>query len=116
MADITNNLDNVLDSIMSDLDLEKNLAETKGVNNLMNKFAPQEMDRLTNVLFIGLRIGLSRIVSEQVQDQQEQLNILSTTVVKELQDSSTDLSVKNLEKKFDVLDFINHVYADLSLK
>lgn len=113
MADFTNNLDDTLDQIMFDLDLEKDLAETQAIASLMDKLAPQEMDRLVSVLSMGVRQGLTKIIKNQIKDNQQQSLAISTSVAKELQDASGDFGINDLEKQFNVDNFCGRVFQAL---
>lgn len=116
MNDFVNNLDEIVDQMMLGIDLEKLLFQIEGFSYLLKKLAPQEMDRLVNILFTGFRAGLLEIVTNKIEDGQKQLEIIKKAVEKELRDASADMGIKDLEKKFNVNDFCSRAYDGLTLQ
>lgn len=108
-----NNLEDTIEQMLLGLDLDSILTETQDAELFSLKLAPQEMDRLVNVVSAGLRSGFTKLLSRQIQNSGEQEQVLKKALIQELKNASEDMEIKDLENKFNVADFSARVFANL---
>jgi hypothetical protein len=115
MTNLADNLDTAIDRIMMRVNVEECLVRLQDFGLSKDRLAPQEMDRLVDVLFAGLRLGFGEVISKNIKNREEQQRVIQTSVSGQLKEAEADLDMKNLEKKFNVADFSAQILAALIL-